>query len=271
MKKKSSFIALIFSIISYAQVPDSTSKWNEYNKRYEYFDNYGNLIGYKKYNNLRNEWEYYSENNPKNIKSRNRKVPNLEYPTLSSSDINYAKSIAEQQANTENYARMAKVHDANLKIVQNRINEIFQEINEMEVDQNLKTKLINGMNSWIEHGNEHFNKLDNYDDVKKTISFYNGAFNDLKENFFYRILSEIEKIKFDIAFDNINEIVANTYSKVKSLNISNEQKRKIFTDLDKYIDNGNKKFIQLNNKEIYIKAHNYYTNAYQFVIDKNLK
>ena len=147
MKKKSSFIALIFSIISYAQVPDSTSKWNEYNKRYEYFDNYGNLIGYKKYNNLRNEWEYYSENNPKNIKSRNRKVPNLEYPTLSSSDINYAKSIAEQQANTENYARMAKVHDANLKIVQNRINEIFQEINEMEVDQNFKTKLINGMNS----------------------------------------------------------------------------------------------------------------------------
>ena len=113
--------------------------------------------------------------------------------------------------------------------------------------------------------------FDNYDDVKKTISFYNGAFNDLKENFFYRILSEIEKIKFDIAFDNINEIVANTYSKVKSLNISNEQKRKIFTDLDKYIDNGNKKFIQLNNKEIYIKAHNYYTNAYQFVIDENLK
>ena len=81
----------------------------------------------------------------------------------------------------------------------------------------------------------------------------------------------IEKIKFDIAFDNVNEIVANTYSKVKELNISNEQKRKIFTDLDKYVDNGNKKFIQLNNKEIYIKAHNYYTNAYQFVIDKNLK
>jgi len=85
------------------------------------------------------------------------------------------------------------------------------------------------------------------------------------------IESEIEKIKFDIAFDNVNEIVANTYSKVKELNISNEQKRKIFTDLDKYVDNGNKKFIQLNNKEIYIKAHNYYTNAYQFVIDKNLK
>lgn len=40
-----------------------TKKYNQYERRYDYRDSYGNLVGYEKYNDYSRQWEYYSLNN----------------------------------------------------------------------------------------------------------------------------------------------------------------------------------------------------------------
>lgn len=268
MKKILSTFAFFLFLMNSAQTPSSSKKWNDYYKRYEYLDSHGTLIAYEKYNEYKKQWEYFPQNDLDPAFPRKRKSVEFEYPTISNSEIEYTKTV-QQQATAEKYRREAEINNANQKIVQKRINEIFNEINKMEINQDLKNKLINGMNSWIEYGNEHYSKLNNSDDVQKTISFYNGAFNDIQENLFYRNLSELDKLKFDTSLNNINEIIAETYRRIKALNITNTQKKKLFEDLDLYIDEGQNKFIQLENKELYIKAYNYYKDAYNYILNKN--
>jgi hypothetical protein len=48
---KTIFLLLLCSI-TYAQ--QITEKWNEYEKRYEYFDSSGKMTAYKSYNRMKN-------------------------------------------------------------------------------------------------------------------------------------------------------------------------------------------------------------------------
>jgi hypothetical protein len=54
---KTIFLLLLCSI-TYAQ--QITEKWNEYEKRYEYFDSSGKMTAYKSYNPYEKQWEYFT-------------------------------------------------------------------------------------------------------------------------------------------------------------------------------------------------------------------
>lgn len=60
MRKLFFILVFIFCCnLSFSQT--ATSKYNSILQRYEYFDANGDLIGYKVYNNIRGQWEYYAE------------------------------------------------------------------------------------------------------------------------------------------------------------------------------------------------------------------
>ena len=55
------FILLfVFSIEASAQ--SLTQKWNDFYKRTEFYDSYGNLQGWAKYNDFYNRMEYFDKN-----------------------------------------------------------------------------------------------------------------------------------------------------------------------------------------------------------------
>lgn len=57
MKNKFLLLILFFSVCTYSQT--MTEKYNSILGRYEFFDNQGNLTGYKVYDSLFKEWKYY--------------------------------------------------------------------------------------------------------------------------------------------------------------------------------------------------------------------
>lgn len=64
--KKLLFVFLLATNFVFSQT--TTEKYNTILERFEYFDNSGNMIGYKKYNSLSQQWEYFetaTKNNPK--------------------------------------------------------------------------------------------------------------------------------------------------------------------------------------------------------------
>ena len=56
------FILIMCSTLS---AQDLTEKYNSYENRYEYYNSYGDLIGYKKWNSYSSEWEYFVVDNKK--------------------------------------------------------------------------------------------------------------------------------------------------------------------------------------------------------------
>lgn len=57
MRNLITLLFLLFTINSSSQT--RTEKWNSSNQRYEYFNSNGTMIGYKKFNNLYERWDYY--------------------------------------------------------------------------------------------------------------------------------------------------------------------------------------------------------------------
>lgn len=61
MKKLILSALLLITINCFSQT--TSEKWNSLYERYEYRDNNGNLVGYKRYNSLNGSWEYTNVNN----------------------------------------------------------------------------------------------------------------------------------------------------------------------------------------------------------------
>ena len=77
MKKFVLIILVSISSIAFSQT--QTKKYNSFNKRYEYFDSRGNMIGYEFYNNFTKQWEYYEEKQREPYKYAEPVQPNLDY------------------------------------------------------------------------------------------------------------------------------------------------------------------------------------------------
>lgn len=58
MKKLFLTLVLLFSL-NFCFSQSATSKYNSIYNRYEYFDSNGNMTGYKTYNSINQQWEYY--------------------------------------------------------------------------------------------------------------------------------------------------------------------------------------------------------------------
>ena len=101
---------LVFTICSFSQ--SRTEKWNSLYGRYEYFNSYGTMIGYKKYNSLYERWEYYD------LKTNNNS--NEGYKVVQppqSVDIELARSVLN--------SKQAK-YDSNMAEIQQLISELCQ-------------------------------------------------------------------------------------------------------------------------------------------------
>ncbi|PDS25493.1 hypothetical protein B0A77_04870 [Flavobacterium branchiophilum] len=58
--KKLLFIIIFLFSFGYSFSQNTIQKWNDYRNRYEYYDNYGNMVAYKIYNSYKNQWETYN-------------------------------------------------------------------------------------------------------------------------------------------------------------------------------------------------------------------
>lgn len=197
MKKKLLFIALVISSIFHAQLPSSSEKWNSTFQRYDIYASSGTLIGYKKFNHTFGRWETYdlrtnNEQNSNNnsgwddyvkAKTRNRSVPDLEYPTISSSDIEYARIIAQSNINRQN-AERARYAENNLKILQNKVDEYFSTINSWsDVSQDVKDKMTAEFNERIDLGNRRFTDLSQKSTADAAWYYYRDTYNELLEKY----------------------------------------------------------------------------------------
>lgn len=107
--KTIAFLILMFTLSTYAQTV--TEKYNSYLKRYEYFDNRGQMTGYKQYNSYLKQWEYYDN------KSQTQGYQ-IQQPQ-SSVDLNLAqKTLSKKQSS----------YDDNLKSIQNTVKIIYRNI-----------------------------------------------------------------------------------------------------------------------------------------------
>ena len=95
----------IFTIFGFSQT--TTKKYNEYQERYEYFDQNGNMIGYQKYNSYLNQWEYFEVQ----IQQNNRS----EY--IQPYDLDLLQKGLQYKQNA---------YESNVEYIQNRINQVNQ-------------------------------------------------------------------------------------------------------------------------------------------------
>lgn len=110
-----------------------TKKYNPYDRRYDYRDSYGNLVGYEKYNDYSKQWEYYSLNN-----SQQRKP--YEYKDPQQLDISSLGNAATTLQNRYN---------SNQKNAQTTINDIVNQIKAMNLSDSQKNEILNAFNKTI--------------------------------------------------------------------------------------------------------------------------
>lgn len=115
---------LFVCVSAYSQT--ISEKWNSLDNRYDYTDNNGNLVGYKRYNSLDERWEYTNvntSNTPYNPYGNNLQL------------INETLSIKQNR------------YDNNAARIHNFLNSIREQLNNSTVDKNLIQKIKNRFNS----------------------------------------------------------------------------------------------------------------------------
>jgi hypothetical protein len=122
------FILLFFSLtIGYSQ--SVVQKYNSLYNRYEYFDDSGNMIGYKTYNSLLKQWEFYSSNDNTTKTDFGKYVSPINLKLVTS-------TLRNRQAR----------YDANREIVQNYVidlgNKIWSMYNSEEEGENAAMKFF---------------------------------------------------------------------------------------------------------------------------------
>lgn len=178
MKIKYLLLLLFFCTCAFSQT--MTEKYNSYLNRYEYFDSYGNLTGYKSYNSYTGVWEYYSEN----ANSNNRKP--IEYAKPQTDD-NFAllQQVANQKQNSYN---------SNHK----RVQECFATIQTLidAKDLELRVRTQNRFNS------EVFNVVNNEGYDYSNNSLTNQVIKFIKDKYMEILLSESKKLNDEIESKN---------------------------------------------------------------------
>lgn len=103
-----------------------TKKYNSNSKQYEYYDSFRNMIAYERYNSNSQQWEYYE------VQSSQPKPYQYRDPAkLDLSPMINAASIKQNQYNN------------NLINVQNRISQINNDINNLNLSDSQKSEILN--------------------------------------------------------------------------------------------------------------------------------
>ena len=111
---KNLLVLILFILCQKLVAQQSTEKWNDLYKRYEYYNSQNNMTGYKQYNSLKEQWEYFSTEN----------------------NAGYKPNTAFKDENFDLLERVMKVkqnkYDYNKKRIQNKIDEINYKLDELD-------------------------------------------------------------------------------------------------------------------------------------------
>lgn len=138
------FILLLFLVAFSTTFSQTyTEKYNSLLKRYEHFDSKGNLIGYKEWNSLLNQWEYHSAKTTKSnpIYSQDYIEPydfNLMNKVLTTKQRNYDYNlsvfVSELNKLNGNVNNNNNLTPDEKKFLQNTIRNSVDEINSKNAD-----------------------------------------------------------------------------------------------------------------------------------------
>ena len=102
-----------------------TEKYNSIYKRHEYFDSIGNMIGYKSYNNLSQQWEYYD------LKTTQKQPYQYSKPQqLDISVLGNALSIKQNNYNN------------NVKQIQRALDNVIDQVKDFNISEDKKEIII---------------------------------------------------------------------------------------------------------------------------------
>jgi len=131
MKKFVLLLSMLYSLSGIAQT--ITEKYNSLQKRYEYFNSSGNLIGYKTYDSLKQTWNYYEAIQ----KQQNNYVEPINLELIN-------KALASKQARLDN----------NVQKIEYAIQDISDKIMSLDVEYEVKnrindrfTNMLNNLNT----------------------------------------------------------------------------------------------------------------------------
>ncbi len=141
MKKLIIFSSLLLGTLCFSQ--SVVEKYNSIYKRYEYFDSIGNLIGYKSYNNLSRQWEYFT------VQPQNTKQP---YKYRDPAKLDLGIDTFNQQSGNKQINAQAVVDNIinrikSLDISDSKKNQILDDFTQT-VNQNMRT-ISNGNVDWL--------------------------------------------------------------------------------------------------------------------------
>jgi len=142
MKKLILILCLILTFRGYSQT--TTKKYNSIENRYEYFDQNGKMIGYEEYNNISDQWEYYSLKSSSSSNGYGEPQStfdaDLAIMALSKRQAEYDKAV-EKVKNFGNYLGQMHMEFSNQIEnirVKNEYNRLFNQNSDSFIDTNFK-------------------------------------------------------------------------------------------------------------------------------------
>jgi hypothetical protein len=111
--------ALFLCSFFFSSAQTMTEKYNSLMNRYEYFNSQGHMVGYKSYDSLMKQWNYYEVTQEQQPQNTYVEPINLDY-------VN--KALSTKQAKL----------DANVARIDNAVNDIGIKIQNLEIDYSIK-------------------------------------------------------------------------------------------------------------------------------------
>ena len=122
---KKIMISTFFLLGSFYYSQSITEKYNSIYKRYEYFDSIGNMIGYKSYNNLSQQWEYYDLKTTQKQPYQYAKPQQLDISVL-------GNALSIKQNNYNN----------NVKQIQRALDNVIDQVRNFDISEDKKEVII---------------------------------------------------------------------------------------------------------------------------------
>ena len=141
--------------------------------RYEYYDGYGNLIGYKKWNSIMNQYEYYDTRSNRTNKKREYVKPydfNLINNALANKQRNFDSNVSRIQAKILRIDKMfslfydyienpsVKKRENDVKKLQNAFIKGIQKINNSRLDYG-RSSVTRKIIDWLEQFDDRMTSI----------------------------------------------------------------------------------------------------------------
>ncbi|TVZ26703.1 hypothetical protein JM83_1690 [Gillisia sp. Hel_I_86] len=187
MKSPILIFLILFSFACFSQ--SYTEKYNEIQQRYEYYNSYNELVGYKEWDAINEEWRYTDLTQ----RQQQRKSPYADMQPVNTFNANLTNQVL---------AAKESKYNSNINLVQNKIDELSRNLTSHPT-------LHKRFSDAITRFNNQNNKID-YSSAQATnsvINYFIGIYNDLinsisqKQSNNYPVNKKDSKSKYEEADD----------------------------------------------------------------------